>query len=177
MNDPMGPPHGPLGLIEVPFYVLWSDYLLLAVLHVLVLGGGAWWLYRLKARKRAAEPAPSPETERWRTLLNQLEALSRGTDPTAQESRAIALRVSACVRQALVYSYGVKASSQTVAELSESLGQNTSLPLSLREELMEFFHWAETVQFSAAQELSREQAIQWVQRARTWCHSWQEGRL
>jgi hypothetical protein len=71
----------------------------------------------------------------------------------------------------------MKASSQTVAELSRTLGQNSSLPVHLREELMEFFHWAEAVQFSTAQELSREQAIQWVARARTWCLSWQEGRL
>ena len=168
-----GPPHGPMGLVQVPFYVLWSDYLLLAFLHLIALIALGMWLWRLKAQNKARREEPTSEQLQWLALNQDLDQLEASLRPESWDPGVFALRLSASVRQALAHACGLSAISQTLPELRKSLSQTTTLPAEMKDHVLAFFAWAEEVQFAGQREIPRDLAAHWLVCARSWLAQWE----
>ncbi len=171
MQEQMGPPHGPLGLIEAPFYVVWSDYLLiLFVFLVIVLLGLGFYIHWLKAKRQVKGPAP--EELRWNALFLDADRLETQLQQGTWDSQAFVFQLSSLLKQGLSAAFGLPAPSQTLAELQRSLGDETRLQPSLREELLTFFAWAEAAQFSPDGNTHRDRAGEWLRRVRACLEQW-----
>ncbi len=172
----MSPPHGPMGLIEVPFYRYWGETAyLVGGLLLLTLVLLAVFLHREKKKLRPR--LEDPRVERWRQIRSELEALTLSPMPSSEQVAEFSLRLSALLRRALEHQLGGAATRQTLRELEQSLRQERRISPEAKEQLLQFLSWAEAQKFAAPQLQETQDCKAWLAKVQLWIQALQEGTL
>ena len=104
------PPHGPMGLQEIPIFVLWGDFIVWGIVLGFVLVLSLVWIWKRQSRRAALRAKhPDLEADQWQNLVSRLQSVGSNVKSVDGNLEQFCLDLSFILRQALEWRLGVRA--------------------------------------------------------------------